>query len=222
MKNISSRNVFSALAILVLTIASGISTAAQAVRSEPELSVAGFQLGGDEAITKAMLQGYSPRYDNALNQPKFFFYNSYASEVMSITGYSKERPYLIVAIEVFAVGESYQNKHYQMKDKNSFITGSGFFIGERASAKSLIFAIPNVTVPKKIIQKKGVPDADEKVDKVRTLRYQFNTVKELEAQESKTDDVNFGSYTAEYRFVKNKLKRFSIAIDANSLVTPAL
>ncbi|HLM62520.1 MAG TPA: hypothetical protein VK308_17090, partial [Pyrinomonadaceae bacterium] len=131
-----------------------------------------------------------------------------------------ERPYLIVAIEAFAVGESYQNKHFQMKDRTSFMSESGFFIGARPSVTSLVFAIPNVTGPNEVIKKKGAPDADEKTDKkVRMLRYQIGEVKELEAKERKLKGINFGSYTAEYRFYKNKLNRYSIAVNTNA---PAL
>ena len=101
-----------------------------------------------------------------------------------------------------------------MKELNSFITESGFFIGARPSFKSMMFAIPNVTKAKGIIKKKGLPAMDEKIKKVRTIRYQIDRVKELETQEAAdTKKIDFGSYTAEYRFVKNKLRRFSIAVN---------
>ncbi len=180
---------------------------------KPELSVAGFRLG-DEATAKTKLQGFSPRYDNELNQPKYFFYNEYGTQVMAITCYSRERPFLIVGIEVFAVGESYLNKHFQMKGVNAFVSGEGFYIGEKPSATSLIFAVPNITGAKDIIKKLGAPESDEKSDeKVRVLRYRLNEVPELKTSESSGTEVNFGAYTAQFRFVKNRLRRFSIAVE---------
>ena len=217
MKYINSKYVLPVLSALFLIVSMNVTATAQIARPEPELGVAEFRIGGDEEQTKALLQNYSPRYDNKLGQPKYFFYNEYGNQVMSLTGYSKDRPFLIVAIEAFSVGESYQNKHFQMKDKTSFMTESGFFIGARPSVTSLMFAIPNVTGPKEVMKKKGAADADEKTDKnVRTLRYQIGEVKELEAKEANLNGINFGSYAAEYRFYKNKLSRYSIAVDTNA------
>jgi len=219
MKYNSTKFVFYVVLCCVLIISAASSASSQAAPEEPELSVAGLRLG-DEESAKTILQSYSPRYDNELNQPKYFFYNGYGNQVMSVTAHSKERPFLVVGIEVFAVGEAYQKKHFQMKETNSFMSESGFFIGARPSAASLIFAIPNVTGPKEVMKKKGLPQADETADKVRTLRYQLVAVKELEAQKSKLKNINFGAYTAEYRFYKNKLSRFSIAVNsANAQVT---
>jgi len=225
MKYCNLKSFLSTTAAIILAIAGGISATAQTsvtVRPAPELGVADFRIGGDEEKTKALLQSYSPRYDNELGQPKYFFYNEYGSQVMSLTGFSKERPFLIVAIDVYAVGESYQKKHFQMKDRTSFMSESGFFIGARPSATSLIFAIPNVTGTKEVVKKKGTPDADEKAEKVRTLRYQIGEVKELEAKEANLKTVNFGSYTAEYRFYNNKLSRYTIAVNANIPGKPRL
>ena len=211
MKNNLMKSIFFAILCCALIGSAASSASSQTTQSEPEMSVAGLRLGDGESA-QAILQNYSPRYDNDLSQPRYFFYNGYGNQVMTVTAHSKERPFLIVAVEVFAVGESYQKKHFQMKETNSFMSESGFFIGARPSAKSLIFAIPNVTGPKEVIKKAGQPQADEKSDKVRTLRYEFGAVKELEAQEAKLKDINFGAYTAEYRFYKNKLRRFIIAV----------
>lgn len=212
MKNNLLKSIFYAILCGILIVTAANSVSSQTAQSEPELSVAGLRLGDEEAA-KNILRNYSPRYETDLSQPKYFFYNNYGTQVMSVTAHSKERPFLIVAVEVFSVGESYQKKHFQMKETNSFISESGFFIGARPSATSLMFAIPNVTDPKEVIKKKGQPQADEKSGKVRTLRYQFGAVKKLEAQKAKFKDVNFGTYTAEYRFYKNKLSRFSIAVN---------
>ncbi|MDQ2745882.1 MAG: hypothetical protein M3T96_01310 [Acidobacteriota bacterium] len=180
---------------------------------KPELSVEGFRLG-DEATAEAKLKGYSPRYDNDLKQPKYFFYNEYGTQVMALTAYSKERPFLLVGIEVFAVGESYQNKHYQMKGVNSFVSGDGFYIGEKPSATSLIFAIANVTDAKDVIKKLGTPETDEKSEKnVRVLHYQMKIVPESETNSATTDRPDFDLYTAQFKFVKKRLRRFSIALE---------
>ncbi len=212
MKNSLIKSISYAILCCVLIFSASSSVSSQTNESEPELSVAGISLG-DEESAKSVLQSYSPRYDNDLNQPKYFFYNGYGNQVMTVTAHSKERPFLIVGIEVFSVGETYQKKHFQMKDTNSFMSESGFFIGARPSATSLLFAIPNVTRPGDVIGKKGQPQADEKADQVRTLRYEIGSVKALEG---KAKNVSFGAYTAEYRFYKNKLSRFSIAVSTNA------
>ncbi len=205
---------FSATAFVLIFFA--VPAFAQKSVIKPELGVAGFKLG-DEETAKTKLQGYSPRYDNELSQPRYFFYNEYGTQVMAITALSKERPFLIVGIEVFAVGESYQKKHFQMKGVNSFVSESGFYIGEKPSAKSLIFAVANVTGAKEIIKKMGAPEADEKTDKkVRVLRYRLSEIKDLKPLEDKNKELNVGAYTAQFRFVKNRLNRFSIGVEANA------
>ncbi|HEV8157947.1 MAG TPA: hypothetical protein VGP58_02875 [Pyrinomonadaceae bacterium] len=214
MKNILLKSVFFGLISFIFIGFACSSVLSQTTEPKPELCVAGICLGDNGEKVKTILQNYSPRYDNELHQPKYYFYNNYGNQVMAITAHSKEQPYVIVGIEAFAVGESYQKTHYQMKELNSFITESGFFIGARPSFKSMMFAIPNVTKAKGIIKKKGLPAMDEKIKKVRTIRYQIDRVKELETQEAAdTKKIDFGSYTAEYRFVKNKLRRFSIAVN---------
>jgi len=213
MKNILLKSVFFGLTSFVLIGFAGSSALSQTTEPKPELCVAGICLGDNEEKVKTILQNYSPRYDNELQQPKYYFYNNYGNQVMAVTAHSKEHPYVIVGIEAFGVNESYQKKHYQMKELNSFMTESGFFIGARPSVASMMFAIPNVTKPNGIIKKKGLPTADEKSKKVRMIRYEIDEVKELETQAAEMKKINFGSYTAEYRFVKNKLRRFSISVN---------
>ena len=193
---------FTAAILFVLVI--GLSVFPQT----PEASVAGFHLLQNEETAKTALQGYSPRYDNEQNLPKYFFYNEHGNQVMALTARSRERPFLIVGIEVFGVNETYQKKHYQLKNIASFTSESGFFLGARASAGSMIFGVANVTGAKDVIKKKGAPTADEKNGKRRFLRYKSSAAKQSEA-----NDVKSGAYTAEYQFYKNKLKRFSIAVE---------
>jgi len=213
MKNSRSKSVIFAITLFTLTILADVNLRAQTARPAPEKCVAAFCLGGDEAAAKTKLQGFSPRYDNPLHQPKYFFYNEYGNQVMSVTGYSKERPYLIVGIEAFAVDDSYQTKHFQMKDTAAFTTESGFFIGLRPSTSSMIFGIPNETGPKEVIKKKGQPDFDQKPDKFRIVRYKLGETEKSSAPMPK--NVKLGSYTAEYRFYKNNLRHFIIALDTN-------
>ena len=213
MKNILFKSVFFWLTSFIIIGFANSSALSQTIEPKPELCVAEICIGDNGEKVKTIFQNYSPRYDNELRQPKYYFYNNYGTQVMAITAHSKEYPYVIVGIEAFGVGESYQKTHYQMKEINSFITESGFFIGARPSVTSMMFAIPNITKAKEIIKKKGLPTVDEKVKKVRTIRYQIDAVKGLEMQMAETKKINFGSYTAEYQFVKNKLRRFSFLVN---------
>ena len=215
MKNNRLKTVFFIITFFILIILADTSVRSQTTRPAPELCAAGFCLGDNEEAVKAKLQGYSPRYDNQLHQPKYFFYNEYGNQVMSLTAYSKERLHLIVGIEVFAVDDSYTTKHFQMKDTAAFTTESGFFIGMRPSTTSMIFGIPNETGPKEVIKKKGQPDFDQKPDKFRIVRYKFGETGKSEMAESNPKNVNLGKYTAEYRFYKNNLRHFIIAVDTN-------
>lgn len=215
MKNNLLKFVFAVSTFFTLMILAEAAVCAQTAPVAPERCVSGFCLGENEETAKAKLAGYSPRFDNERQQPRYFFYNEYGNQVMSVTGYSKQRPFLIVGIEVFAVDNSYQKKHFQMKDVAAFTTENGFFIGQRPSATSLIFGVANQTGPKDVMKKQGKPVADEKPDKVRTLRYKFDEAKNLETPEAKAKRVNFGAYTAEYRFYKNNLRHLIIAVDTN-------
>ncbi|MCU1289212.1 MAG: hypothetical protein JWN60_1441 [Acidobacteria bacterium] len=233
MKNIVSKSAFYLLAFFIFTNVSNFSASAQTARPVPELTVSGFRLGGDEEAAKQLLQNYSPRFENESSQPKYMFYNEYGNQVMTVTAYSKERPFLIVAIEVFAVGKSYQNRHYQLKDKSYFETESPFFLGTRPSATSMLFGAANMTGPKEIIKKKGAPDKDESDGKTRILRYRFDNANLGETQKIKLQETSaksspagnnaqpvFTSYNAEYRFVKNELRRFMLSIQtADSAAT---
>lgn len=226
MKNIlleTNFRIFSFFLLLMFSFA-----AAQAQTAQPELSVSGFRLG-EETENAKRLQNYSPRFDEKTGQPKYFFYNEYGTQVLSLTALSKEQPFLLVAIEVFSVGKSYQQKHYQLKDTGFFVTESGFFIGERPSATSMLFAVANVTGAKDVIAKKGEPTTDAKNEKERTISYQINVAGAAFAGKTQFQETALASdlpktspgfYQAEYRFVKNRLRRFSFAVDASLLKTP--
>lgn len=230
MKNIISKTRFCvfSFSVFFFILLAFSSIAAQAQSVSPELSVSGFRLG-EETENAKRLQNYSPRYDGETGQPKYLFYNEYGTQVLSLTALSKERPFLLVRLEVFAVGKSYQHKHYQLKDTGFFVTESGFFIGERPSAASMLFAVANVTEAKDVIGKKGAPQSDEKDGKARTISYRLNAAGESVAGQAQFKKASLdsppaptsaGFYQAEYRFVKNRLRRFSFSIDASLLKTP--
>jgi hypothetical protein len=228
MKNIISKTSFRSFSIFLLLVLSFAS--AQAQTAQPELGIGGFRLG-EETENARRLQNYSPLYDAETGQPKYFFYNEYGTQVLSLTALSKERPFLLVGIEVFAVGKFYQQKHFQLKDTAFFVSESGFFIGEKPSATSMIFAVANVTEAKDVIGKKEAPSADEKNGKTRKLSYQVSVSGESTVEQAQFKEASLNStaaqnysqfYKAEYRFVKNRLQRFSFSIDASLFKTPKL
>lgn len=214
--------IFSFFLLLMLSFAT-----ARAQTAQPELSVSGFRLG-EETENAKRLQNYSPRFDEQTGQPKYFFYNEYGTQVLSLTALSKEQPFLLVAIEVFSVGKSYRQKHYQLKDTGFFVTESGFFIGERPSATSMLFAVANVTGAKDVIAKKGAPTTDAKNDKERTISYRIDAAGavfaghrfQAAALAADLPEKSKSFYQAEYHFVKNRLRRFSFAVDASLLKAP--
>ena len=169
-------------------------------QAAPEKTVSGFSLLESEDAARAALQGYSPRFETENALPKYFFYNEYGNQVLALTAASRERPYLIVGIEVFGVDETYRKSHYQLKSIAAFTSESGFFLGARPSAGSLIFGVPNVTGAKDVIKKKGAPASDQKNGKTRTLRYETKS--------------GAATYRAEYEFYKNRLNRFSITAES--------
>lgn len=173
--------------------------AANDARPAPERSIAGVRLN-DEASARAFLAEYSFRRDGA-NRPVYYFYDQYGTQVLALTAHSPERRFLIVAAEVFRVDRTYTKTHYVLKDV-SFTSESGFFLGDRPSATSLLFGAPNRTNVKKLIQKKGAPDARTKNGKIETVVYNFAA--------SPAGDAAAGAYRAEYVFVGGKLDRFKI------------
>ena len=182
---------------LIILFSGAFAANAQENLSSPEMEVAGVRLN-DEESGRAFLSKYSPR-TGANGQPVYFFYNKYATEVLKLTGFSAKQPHLITSAEVYAIGKSYQEQHYQINNVTSFATESGFFVGVRQSAKSLIFGVAEKTDTEKIVKLKGKPDEINKNDKRETLIYKLNATKNPR-------------YIAVYEFNKDKLKKFSISI----------
>jgi hypothetical protein len=78
MKNNLFKSAFFAITFFSLVIFADTSVRSQT--TQPELCVAGFCLGDKEETVKAKLQGFSPRFDNERQQPKYFFYNEYGTQ----------------------------------------------------------------------------------------------------------------------------------------------
>lgn len=193
---------------LILLFSGAISADAQEGNlNSPEMEVAGVRLN-DEESGRAFLSKYSPR-TGANGQPVYYFYNKYATEVLKLTGFSAKQPQLIVSAEVYAVGKSYQEQHFQINNITSFATESGFFVGVRQSAKSLIFGVAEKTDTEKIVKLKGKPDEINKNDKREILTYNLN---ELIVTRG-TQQIKIPRYVAVYEFNKDKLKKFSIIIE---------
>lgn len=206
-KKIFSDSTFLSFLVLLFLISTVFSANAQEINNAPEMTVAGVRLS-DEESGKAFLEKYTARRDEK-NRPVYYFYNEYATEVMKLTAVSEKNPYLIVGAEVYAVGESYRERHFQLNKITSFATESGFFVGVKQSAKSILFGVAEKTDKEKVIKAKGKPDETGKKEKREVLTYRLN---ELTAM-SGGKEVKISQYVAVYEFYKDKLKKFSINIE---------
>ena len=168
-----------------------------------DLSVAGVKLG-DRVSAKAFLEGYSSRFDDE-GRPFFLFFNKPGTEVLKLVSASAEDVYFITEIEIFSVGESYQNRLYIAEKFDSFETENGIFLGLRQSATSLIFGVPNKIGPKDLVKKKGEPKARTKKEKRDVLAYSFSGI-EL------ANETNKFNYSASYEFYKSTLKKVTLKI----------
>lgn len=194
----------------VLLIFQTFTISAQDSIGKPELSVVGVELGNRESAKNYLLPGHSPRVEED-GRAGYFFYNEWGTQVMRLTVASVDDPYFITGIEVFAVGDSYQKKHYQDTKNGLMMTENGIFIGFRQTAMNLIIGIRNAgkrnTIgPDAVIDIKGEPTKREKIDeKGEALIYEIPAVK---VKDSETDV----KYVARYEFSGKKLKRFSLKI----------
>ena len=180
-------------------------------QAKTDLAVAGIRLG-DRASAKALLNEYTPTTGDD-GRPNYYFYNEPATQVMRLTGESFDDKFLIRAIEVFSVGESYRKAHFQLKDVNFFITDTGIFIGNRPSIKTQILGIPGVSRgdvigPKDLVKRKGEPARRETPAEDREVLTYETPVLPITA-EGQTREYK---YTARYEFRDRKLKRFRIEI----------
>lgn len=182
---------------------------AQTDKVTPDLTVAEFELGNRQKAKDFFAKGYSPRQGED-GRPEYYFYNEFGTQVMKVVGESTEDPNFITEIEVFAVGESYQNKHFYLKDTGYFVTESGIFIGYRQSVASMIL-FPGVTRndiigPKDVLKIKGEPDEKFVNENKRDVFiYKIPNVKVA-------GESGVFNYEARYEFYKKKVKKFNLKI----------
>lgn len=194
--------------ILISLFVCGINAQSKTA-AKPDLIVAQFELGNREKAKDFLAGGYRSRPGED-GRPEYYFYNEFGTQVLKLVGESSEDPYFITEIEAFAVGETYKNKHFQLKDTGYFVTESGIFIGYRQSVASMIL-FPGVTRrdiigPKDIIEIKGKPGERSVSEKKRDVFiYQVPDVKIA----GESDTYN---YQARYEFANKQLKRFNLKI----------
>jgi hypothetical protein len=188
--------------------------AQEASEAKPEMSVAGIELGDRESAKKFLTDGYAPRIGED-GRVSYYFYNKWATQVMRLEAPSYDDRFFITGIEVFRVGESYRERHFQAEEIKLFETENRIFIGFKQSAAYLIAGVKNAGATnefksKHIVKLKGEPServATEE-EKRETLVYRGASV---ELKDGRT-----AGYEAEYEFYKDKLKRFRLQIEPES------
>ena len=197
-------------AVVIFQIAFASIAKAQETKAKAELSVAGIELGNREKAKAFLSQGYSPRVSED-GRPAYYFYNEWGSQVMKLIAASFDDPDFITEIQVFAVGESYQQKHYQADKIKYFETENNIFIGFKQSAMYFIAAAKNVGSrniigPKDVIQIVGEPgERIKKDEKHEVINYNLSDVK-------LPDENTDAAYQASYEFYKKNLSKFTIKI----------
>lgn len=186
---------------------------AQETKAKAELSVAGIELGNREKAKAFLSQGYSPRVGED-GRPTYYFYNEWGSQVMKLTANSFDDPYFITEIEVYAVGENYQQRHYQADKIKYFETENNIFIGFKQSAMYFIAAAKNVggkniIGPKDVIGILGEPG--ERIEKDKKREVMNYTLSDVKLTKENLD----ARYQASYEFYKKNLNKFSIKIVLN-------
>lgn len=191
------------------------SARSQERKAAPDLSVNNVKLG-DRISARKFLDGYQFRTDEGI--PTYYFYNSYVTTVLKLTGSSFEDPYFIRAIEVYNVGPDYQKKHFVLEKTGHFLTESGIHVGFRQSGADIAFSLTvgipgivgdSITRTKYVIKKIGEPTERIKEGEVETFRY---TLDNVALPNTTGENGQRYKYTANYRFVRNKLNRFSMQI----------
>ena len=130
---------------------------------------------------------------------------------MKLTAASFDDPYFLTEIEVFSVGEKYQERHFQAEDIKYFETENDIFIGFKQSAMYFIAGVKNAgnrneITPKDVVEIKGEPSKRADTEKNReVLNYDISDIK-VSSEKTEAD------YQANYEFYKKKLKRFSIKL----------
>lgn len=179
----------------------------------PDFSVSNVRLG-DRTSAKAFLGNYQARIGED-GRPVYYFFNKYANQVFKLTGASFEDRFFLTELEVYRVGKSYRNIHFQAEKIGHFKTEKDIFIGYKQSKASAITGIPNVdgndmTGPKTVVRKIGEPTEREAEGKNETFLYRV-------AETALTDEAGTRrvfDYAARYEFDDGRLKRFVLAIKA--------
>ncbi len=211
-----------AIFTFLIIAATGILGQSREKTPGPDVSVAGVRLG-DRDSAKKFLDGYQYRTDGGV--PTYYFYNSHVTTVLKLTGASFEDPYFINEIEVYKVGQEYQAKHFVLEKMGHFLTESGIHVGFRQSGADIAFSLTvgipgvvgdSITHAKYVIKKVGEPTSRAKVGEEETLDYRVDNFALPTGDEAGRGQKY--TYTAQYRFYKNKLNRFTMKIVP--IVTP--
>ena len=197
------------LSLLLIFVFAFVANAQSKTAVSPDLTVAQFELGNREKAKNFLAKGY-PSRPGEDGRPEYLFYNEFGTQVMRAVGASQDDPYFITEIEAFAVGESYRNKHFYLKDTSYFVTGSGIFIGFRQSVASMI-TFPGVSRreiigPKDVVKIKGEPAE-------RTVNEKKRDVFIYKVPNVKIDgESGVYNYEAHYEFYKKQVKKFNLKI----------
>lgn len=179
-------------------------------QSTPEMSVNGIKLG-DRTSARSFLTTYLPTTDDQ-GRASYFFYNDLANQIWKLTAASFDDPFMIVELEVFTVGASYQKPHNQLQKVGSFVTESKIFVGKKGSVASAILgdalASDTRVGPKSLVKKKGEPTRRAAEGERNVMIYE---VPNIEIADEKGEKSRY-DYTGRYEFRDNRLKRFVLSI----------
>lgn len=200
--------IFTALFLL-----SAIAAFGQAKKNVVDLAVSDIRLG-DRASAKKFLGDH--QYGEENGAAVYYFYNSRVTSVLKLTAADMADPYFLTAIEVFAISDKYQGRHFVADDIGTFQTESGVFVGFRQSGKgialAMIVGIPNISRdsiigPKDMVGMKGEPDERVPEDNAERIVYR---VEKVNVPDGAGRDFR---YTGQYRFSGKRLRRFSMTIE---------
>ncbi|MBK7704515.1 MAG: hypothetical protein IPJ30_01760 [Acidobacteria bacterium] len=182
-------------------------------QSTPEMSINDVKLG-DRASARAFLTTYLPTTDEQ-GRTAYYFYNDLGKSVLKLTAASFDDPFMIVEIEVFTVGTSYQKAHNYLEKVGHFVTESKIFVGFKPSVAAAIIGVPNLARdsrvgPKDLIKKKGEPTKRATENERDVYIYE---IADVEITDEKGVKSKF-DYTGRYEFRDKKLKRFVLAVSS--------
>lgn len=195
------------LAVFVIfQFATVFSVRAKFSKSAPEMSVSGLELGNREKAKAFLSPGYGVRVGED-GRPTYYFYNKFGSQVMKLTAASFDDPYFLTEIEVFAVGEKYQERHFQAEAIRYFETENDIFVGFKNSTMYFFAGVKNTgsrneITPKDVVELKGELSGRADTEKNReVLSYNIADIKV-------PGEKMTANYQASYEFYKKKLKDF--------------